>query len=574
MNLTETQQIEFLLNLGKRLEAWTRPEDENDFLTGDHRLWDQVAVKTLPTPARVIDVLLQRWIRIKDFRFPTRRPVRFTLNAAQQHFSANRAAKNVILKAGKAGFTTYVAQRGFLRTITQPGHTALLVAQDKDSAQDFFDQVRLALREIPEPLGSLLRAGALRTDKASVRELKFPALNSRFFVETAGEFAPAEGQSFQYLQADEMARWLKGDPKQVIGTLLSHMTGNDTEVYLLSRPFGQSGEFYERYQQARRGDSDYRAHFYQWWWNGAQSVKAVEPFAVSDEEKALCGRYRAWRAVHSDSGLPAALGKGQIQWRRGQIKELRDLFAQEFAEDEVACFLGSGNCPFSATAIEAILNDQTPILERTTGAGESENGLIRWRDPIEGRAYILFLDPAGGLHTSRTAIEVIDSETGEQVAEWVGRIDFEACAAEARNLGSRYNAARIAVENNLGAASATILQALGDYPNLYRHLGDGRAQLGWPTTATTRPAMLDTLGHILAESPSLFHSRRLAGELKSCVRSGDRIEHGKGATDDLVMAMAGALSVRQRGGWNREPMLECISTAVRDPDWGWQKVGG
>jgi len=61
----------------------------------------------------------------------------------------------------------------------------------------------------------------------------------------------------------------------------------------------------------------------------------------------------------------------------------------------------------------------------------------------------------------------------------------------------------------------------------------------------TRPTMIEMLGATLIEQPSLFHSSRLLGEMKTFVRHADG--HGaaaEGAHDDCVMAMAIALAVR------------------------------
>ena len=46
------------------------------------------------------------------------------------------------------------------------------------------------------------------------------------------------------------------------------------------------------------------------------------------------------------------LSEEQIAWRRKQWETLRDLAAQEYAEDPGSCFLASGECVFDLAAIE------------------------------------------------------------------------------------------------------------------------------------------------------------------------------------------------------------------------------
>lgn len=308
--MNETQQVDFLLALGKRLDNWTVPGDENDHLA-DRPLWTDLVAKYLKPPARVIDVLCARWIKVKDYRLQS--PVNLFLNPAQRDFSYSRSDQDIILKSGRAGFTTYEDSCALLRTITHQGFTAVLVTHSTQSAQDYFTQVRMAYDNLggAKVFGDALRAGALRPVKNNVRELFFPVLNSHFFLDTAGQYAPAEGQGIQYLICDEMARWLHGDPAQVVSTLLTHRTGIRTITTMLSRPFGQTGEFYERYWAARRGESSFRAHFYPWFMNPGMTLESGRPnlygpamddpeLELTAEEIQLCEKYRMWRSTASE----------------------------------------------------------------------------------------------------------------------------------------------------------------------------------------------------------------------------------------------------------------------------------
>ena len=74
----------------------------------------------------------------------------------------------------------------------------------------------------------------------------------------------------------------------------------------------------------------------------------------------------------------------------------------------------------------------------------------------------------------------------------------------------------------------------------------------------------EMLGAMLIEQPSLFHSARLLGEMKTFVRHADG--HGsasEGAHDDCVMAMAIALGVRREdSGRVRRRAVEVGSLVV------------
>ncbi|HVN18287.1 MAG TPA: hypothetical protein VMU05_05920, partial [Dongiaceae bacterium] len=137
--------------------------------------------------------------------------------------------------------------------------------------------------------------------------------------------------------------------------------------------------------------------------------------------------------------------------------------------------------------------------------------------------------------------QVIERASGLQCAEWRGHYPPYELARKVIQLGERFGRALVAVErNNHGYGVLAHLKDM-EYENLF--VKDG--QEGWPTNVVTRPTMIEILGGTLIEQPSLFHSTRLLGEMKTFVRYPDG--HGaaaEGAHDDCVMAMAIALAVR------------------------------
>ena len=584
---TLSRQQDFLLSLGRRLYDWVRvPGDAADvYVEGECLLPPGLQERLRPLPMRVVDVLLARWIMVRGAVTPTACPLLVT--PAQWHLSGQWTGRDIILKSGKIGFTTYIGLRFYLHALTHPGTTALLIAHEDKATQDIFSQVEFAHRHLPESLAPL-KDNLLKLGRSSTRELYWPELNSRYFVETAGDKLAAVGQNLQLLHGSEVAKWQRGDPKQVLANVLSHMIGERTQVVLESRPFGDYGEFYMRYWEARRGESDFTAHFYPWWWALWHRMDVEEGFMSSVDEEQLRTRYKAWRVSPSlyRCGLPPELPLDMVKWRRTQQIELREKAPQEFAEDEIQCFLGSGDCPFSASAMDIILKAGHEPVEVFSGSGKpaEENGLWIYTPPVEGEDYILFGDPAGGLAKSRTALQVINQRTGEQVAEYAGRQDYEATAAMMVMLGRRYNEALIAYENNMGKAAATITLRLSSYPRLYWHASKPK-QLGWPTERN-RDDMIDWYGKILSESPELFKSRRLVQETKTCERRQNRIQAKQGHTDDLVLSMAGAQSVRRAAGRYTGPVAQSLiatpeveakpgePTAMKGygPDSWWQRV--
>ena len=487
------EQLQFLLWCGERLEHRVRGRDRS--------------LRDL-----LIATLLK--VRARDGRLL---PLR--LNRAQKQFSAApRSGRHIILKARQLGFTTYIAARFFIATITRPGTLSVLVAHDLDSAQAIFEIVRRFADNLPEHL----RESCLRTSRANVRQLVFPELDSQFRVESAADENCGRGLTIQNLHCSEVSRW-PGDAAATLASLRASFPQNSCGAMVLeSTPNGAAGCFYDEWQRA--GERAVEKHFFPWWWEPSYRREHPRVTKLTDEEGAL-------RKLHK-------LSPQQIAFRREMQANLRNLAPQEFAEDASSCFLASGDCVFDLKTIE------DRIAEITPASTIRDNGRLQiWFAPQRGREYIIGCDPAGGGASGDYACaEVIDRKSGMQCAELRGHWPPREFAARIAALATEYNRALLAVErNNHGHAVLAYLTSTRKYENLY--CADGNP--GWVTTTFTRPRMLESFASALAEGASGICSRVLLGECKTFVRR----ENGTagaaaGAHDDCIIAVAIALAVR------------------------------
>jgi hypothetical protein len=104
---------------------------------------------------------------------------------------------------------------------------------------------------------------------------------------------------------------------------------------------------------------------------------------------------------------------------------------------------------------------------------------------------------------------VIEREMGMQCAELHGHFPPYELARRVADLGQRYEHALVAVErNNHGYGVLAYLNTLG-YENIFEKDG----QLGWLTSAASRPAMIENMAAVLMAEPELFHSPAVAGRV-------------------------------------------------------------
>ncbi|HWY20895.1 MAG TPA: hypothetical protein VNX26_06705 [Candidatus Acidoferrum sp.] len=481
----------------------------------------------------VRDQLIKKLLKIRLKKGGTRL---LQLNRAQQEYSRRCSKQNIVLKARQVGITTYIAARYFIQTITRPGTLTVQVAHSQESAEAIFNIVQRFWENLPK---AMLKS-ALVKSRSNVRQIVFPRLDSEYRVETADDNA-GRGMTIHNLHCSEVSRW----PRGALETLASLRAAvvPEGEIVLESTPNGATGVFYSEWQKAN--DIGYTQHFFPWWYDESYQVivkkEKFEP--TTPEEDELVKRH--------------GLSEGQIAWRRRQWQTLRDLAAQEYAEDPGSCFLVSGECVFELAAIE-----KAAVLVGDEAALEDNGRLSIWFPPQKGRRYILGVDTAGGgTDGDYACAEVIERTMGMQCAELHGHFPPFELARRVAELGRKYGRALVAVErNNHGAAVLAHLTHIG-CEEIYEKDG----QLGWLTSAASRPAMIENMAAVLMEQPELFHSPRLLEECRTFVRHADgSASAADGAHDDCVMAMAIALAVRREdvGRGLKKRVLEMASLVV------------
>ncbi len=477
------------------------------------------------------DVLIERWLNIRG---KTSQETSFRLNRAQREYSRRCGKKNIVLKARQLGVTTYVAARFFLETITKGGTVTLQVAQDRESAEDIFRIVHRFWDGLPEDC----RNGTLATSRSNARQLAFPHLDSEYLVASAAENA-GRGITIQNLHCSEVARWGRGG-EEVLASLRAAVVPGG-EIVMESTPNGAGGLFYDEWQRAN--ETGYEKHFFPWWFEPSYRMEpGSDMFPLAEDEIELVKNH--------------GIDHRQLSWRRKQRSLLRKFTGQEFGEDDVSCFLASGDCVFDLEAVERALSFATEPLE------SRDNGrFMTWLPARPGREYVIGVDPAGGgAEGDYSCAEVIDREMGAQCAELRGHYPPREFARKLVELGREYNCGLIAVErNNHGHAVLALLHTL-DYSNIYVQKG----QDGWLTSAVSRPVMIENLALALAEDPAKFRSLRLLNECRTFVRGADgNTGAAAGTHDDCVMALAIAWEVRrtEAGRTRSGPRWDALSNS-------------
>jgi hypothetical protein len=186
---------------------------------------------------------------------------------------------------------------------------------------------------------------------------------------------------------------------------------------------------------------------------------------------------------------------------------------------------------------------------------------------------MVIADVARGDGTDYSTFHVMDVEAAKQVAEYKSQISTKDFANILFSIATEYNDALLVVENaNIGWSVIEQLIERG-YRNLYYSskadttLGASENQLarmengqgmvpGFTTSMKTRPLCVSKLVSYIHEKSVTIQSKRLMDELRVFVWKNGKAQSQSGYNDDLVMAFAIGLFLRDTALRNRQQGIE------------------
>ncbi len=369
--------------------------------------------------------------------------VPLTLNAAQRQLLAYLSGRDLVLKARQLGISTAIQAHLFLKAITTTARIGTL-AHDAATTDKLREMAQFFYAELPEDD---------RPPRSINNHTKttYPATRSTVYIATAGNRSAGRGGTYSHVHGSEVAFWKDG-----AALLAGLMQGVPTagQILLESTPNGQQGWFYEQCMKALDGDPTWRLHFFPWWIDPHYRIDVGTRHASSDgagyevrgaNEQEWAFSHPAPRTTHpielSDDEMRLVaehhLDMSQIAWRRMKIRELGELFAQEYPEDPYSAFIASGMGYFRLS--DALF----------TAAREAT--------PQDGHRYIAGLD--FGQANDYTVCAVIDVTTRQQVALLrINRQPWAAIRAQVVDLCRRWKVATLVAESN--SMGQPIIEAL------------------------------------------------------------------------------------------------------------------
>lgn len=511
-------------------------------------------------------------------------------------------AKIIVLKPRQSGLTEYCTGVMCWRTFFLPHAYTISVAQAPDVAAHIQRKVTLSYTSLPW----WMAAERLYHSRGEFMEFGRKDLSSRstdpglgsVFITTHSQRTTgvAIGRTVRSAHFSEVSRWSSGEV--YTGDIEPSMNAPDSLAFAESTAFGNEGFYYNLWEEAMSGDSDwtpvflaaYRAKKY------SLPIKPSQrPFTLTAIEQAFTEKVKKeeafdipeefwnWRrkrikASISRTGFPYAhyesypitpqeafqsSGQGAFPRHKLDEQQQKNVRKPEYV-GEIA-FQGLNAAP--KLLLNKMTDDQGNYLDVALEKRELANRLYLWELPDPRESYYVGVDVGDGISGGDLSVaEIFKAGYGNmpdvQVGEWVGYEPPLAFAKIVYALGFYYNKCEIAVEYaREGMTTANSLMNDLEYPNLYRPrhqdriAGQYARYLHWQTTSKTKPGLLVRMNETLLEDQIIIRSQYLLDELRRCVKDGPTFS-GLGGHDDAAVAGTIALfclretmpELRQRPG--------------------------
>ena len=429
---------------------------------------------------------------------------------------------NIVLKSRQTGISTLVAGFSLWKMLFNQDFNVLVIATKQEVAKNLVTKVRVMNQYLP----SWLKLETVEDNKLSLRYANGSQIKA---TSAAGDAGRSEALSL--LVFDEAA-FIDRIEEIWVSAQSTLSTGGN--AIILSTPNGVGNFFHKTWVGSEDGTNTFNNIRIHW-------------------------------SVHPERGQ---------DWR----DEQEVLLGPKGAAQECDCdFVSSGDSVIDPQLLQFY---KETYVQDPVEKGGFDGNLWRWEYADYNTSYIVVADVARGDSSDYSTAHVIDVVKSTQVAEYRGKLDTKDFGNFLVSLATEYNNALLVVENaNIGwAAIQQILDR--NYSNLYyttkdihyvdtenqfsnKYRSQDRNQVaGFSTTSRTRPLIVSKLEEYIRGKSITIRSVRTIDELFTFIWNNGRAEAMRGYNDDLVMALAIGLWIRDTALRLRQEGIDLTRRAI------------
>ncbi|MGL4774543.1 MAG: hypothetical protein ACRC2K_13360 [Clostridium sp.] len=491
----------------------------------------------------------------------------------------------IILKARQMGFSTYTEADCLHQTVTNKLFSSTIIAHEEQASQNLYNMFKTYYENLPDALRPMRKRNNSKEllfenpTNDDFEKKKNPGLKSSVKIATAKNTATGRSQTINYLHASEVAFWEK--PEETFTGLLQCVprTAKST-VIMESTANGIGDYFYNAWQRACNGESDFVPLFFAWYELDEYQIPFDTIEDKNEFEKQVNYTYIDEEGVeiHTEEWeLMNLYGVTleQLKWRKwcinnncgGDIEK----FHQEYPSNAEEAFIASGRPRFS---IPVLRQYQRACTQGRVGRFETSgnscifvddpNGPLElFKEPKDNEFYVIGADTAEGLITGDYSVGIALDNNFDICMKYRTHIDPDLFGRELVKMAKFYNNAYLGVENN--NHGLTTLKAIQQeeyfniyYTKSYDKISDQISQkMGFSTNNKTKPMLIDKLAEFIRNKWLGIKDRTIIGELFTYVIDEKGATNAQdGCFDDCVMALGIALQLLLEGrGENYRPYV-------------------
>jgi len=426
----------------------------------------------------------------------------------------------LVLKSRQIGISTITQAFVTWLVVFHDNVAVGIISKDGAEATDFARVIRSMVDKLPSWLKP--QSGALGRGFAKRTERSFILTNgSKVYASPVNPSAPEKtlrGKAITFLIIDEAAfirnietAWTAIVPALSTSQKQAKEMGIPYGIIVLSTPnktVGVGEWFFKRYSKAISHED------------------ILYPFVIH------------WKMIPQLAS--------DTDWYQNQCA-LLDFDEKRIAQELNLKFLPAEGSFFESGTIEKVQNScQEPIEKIHLYNGE----IWKFAKPISDRFYLIGVDTASEFGTDKSAIEVFDYQSLEQVWEYKGKCKVQDFSKVCKIAALEYPGLIVVESNSYGnqVLEELAVSELGHM--LYREQrGKNTVYPGLSNNSKTRPLLIDALYSYITQFPEIVKSERLALELTGLVSKqvgqNTRVEADSGCNDDLALAAACCMYVRK-----------------------------
>jgi hypothetical protein len=458
--------------------------------------------------------------------------------------------ENIALKYRQAGVSTVTAAWSSKKLVFAKKNSpekVLIIANKLDTAVEVANKIRGFTDQWPSWVGVGFSA-----EKNSQRHFKLT--NGCEVKAVATSKDALRGYTPTILIFDEAA-YIEADSDFWAACMASLSTGG--KVIVVSTPNGYDAIYYEIYDQALKGMNEFKVSEMVWWKDpryakdlSLVNVKDIIHYYLNRNEYPNVEIIEYNNKEKNFDEIRELISQGykpNSSWYESMVKKLK--YDKRKVNQELECaFLGSGDNVFDTDLLENLRVNMVKEPPTKMMGG----GLWIWKEPEMGKKYIMGVDVSRGDSEDFSTFQIVDFDTREQVAEYVGKLPPDTLAEICYKWGNMYNAfIVIDITGGMGVTTSLRLRELG-YRNMYVDGVDVSNKWKYDPKATEkipginfnakRVQIIATFEEYLRHGFRI-NSSRLLNEMNTFIYMNGRPDHQKGQHDDLIMSVAMALYV-------------------------------